>query len=229
MKQYFFALLLFCGFSPLFAQTGVYNRTDKDITETMELRSNGSFTYIYQTGFAKSLTEGTWKAEGKTIILRSNKQIVLKVEESLNSNSQRLKITLNAPSARKGPRNVEKVLFNEQIPCSKDEEFALDYLKKYNELMTTGSIAQKDSLKMSFAPRLYSSSEFTGKADSIFILFDKKKVAYKPLDPNSNEYNIKIILDDDSMYRYFNDEVWQWIDKKILAPPAGEVFKKGKK
>lgn len=229
MKTYFFALLLFCNFSYLCAQTGVYNRTDKDVTETMELRGNGSFTYTYHTGFAKSFTEGTWKAEGKTIVFRSNKQIVLKVEESLNNNSQSLKITLNAPSARKGPRNVEKVLFNEQIPCSKDEEFALNYLKKYNELMTTGSAAQKDSLKMSFAPRLYTSSEFSGKTDSIFILFDKKKVVYTPIEPSSNEYNIKIILDEDSMYRYFNDEVWQWIDKKILAPPTGEAFKKGKK
>ncbi len=229
MKKYFFALLLFLQFTHLYAQAGLYQRTDKDVTETMDLRNNGVFTYTYQTGFAKSTTEGTWKAEGKSIVLRSNKQIVLKVEEAYNSNSQRLKITLNAPSARKGPRNIEKVLFNEQIPCTKDEDFALDYLKQYNEIMTTGTMAQKDSLKMSFATRIYNSSEFAGKADSIFILFDKKKVAYQPLNPNSNEYNIKIILDDDSLYRYFNDETWQWIDKKILAPPIGDAFKKGKK
>ncbi len=229
MKKYFFALLLFSHFSCLYAQAGSYQRTDKDVTETIELRTNGSFIYTYQTGFAKSLTEGTWKAEAKTIILRSNKQIVLKVEESQNANLQGLKIMLNAPSARKGPRNVEKLLFNEQIPCSKDEDFALNYLKQYNEIMTIGTAAQKDSLKMSFAPRLYKSSEWAGRVDSIFILFDKKKLIYLPIAPTCNEFNIKIILDDDSMYRYFNEEVWQWIDKKILAPPTGELFKKGKK
>ena len=155
--------------------------------------------------------------------------MVLKVEETQNANSKSLKIKLNAPSARKGPRNVEKILFNQQIPCSRDENFALEYLKRYNEIMTVGSAAEKDSLKTSFAPRIYNSSEYAGITDSIFIFFDKKKIMYKPLEKTSNEFDIKIILDDDSMYRYFEDEVWQWIDKKILAPPTGDPFKKGKK
>jgi hypothetical protein len=231
MNQYFIGCFVFLqiGFSQLYAQSGIYNRIVKDETEQMELRNNGTFTYTYHTGFAKSFTEGTWRLEGKTVVFRSAKQVVLKVEETKNEKNKNLKIAIQAPSARKGPRNVEKVLFNNQIPCSKDETFALEYLKRYNEIMTIGSNAQKDSLKTSFAPRLYNSSEFENQVDSICIYFDKKKAVYKPLEPTSNEFIVKVILDEDSMYKYFEDEVWQWIDKKILAPPIGDGFKKGKK
>jgi hypothetical protein len=211
-----------------FAQTGTFIQTIQNGKEILEILPNKTFDYHYQTAWAKSHTHGYWKQDGDKLILHSEKQLKYTVSSSPAAGKEDLLVILTSSSNKKGAQKIEKVFFNKDSPCFKNNDKALEMLEQYNRIMNSGSHAQRDSLKNAYVPQYYTCPDFNQKLDKLVILFDKKILTVKPEDPSHNQVQVAIEADENPVTRYFNQEEWAW-DKKQLVSPRQEVFKKGKK
>ncbi len=223
---YLFAFLLLTKQAA--AQAGFYRAGSKDEGETLELRSNGTFTYHIFTPFSKSSSEGKWQTKGDKIILHGDKQVQFKVMERLNPDVADLQIIFEAPDVEQGARQIEKVLLNDKGKFYKNNDRALQYLEERSRLNASGTQFQRDSIRTAYVPQHYICSDYDGEAQKISVFFDKKVIHHLVQNPSANDFLLVFLLDPNGLTRYFDQEEWTWTKKELLSP-QNTVFKKGKK
>lgn len=229
LKYLTFACFLYLNINLVAAQAGFYRYTGKDFTETLELLENGQFIYSNLQPWAKGQSKGTWKVQSDILILHSDKQISYEIIEEEDKKAEALYLTITAKSVDNGPRKIEKIKVNNEANMSNDNANSLAYLEQYNRINTMGTRQQRDSLKNAFVPRHYVYDDYEGFIDSLNLSFDKQELSLQLKNPKSNRITIVFDLDTNPMYRYFNQQKWQFLGKKEILSPEGYHFKKAKK
>jgi hypothetical protein len=211
------------------AQAGYYKTEQKTGGESLELLEDNRFNYTFETAWSKSTTVGRWKIEGGKLILHSDKQLEFTVFEEKDPKDEGLCINIIANSADEGPKLIDRILFGEKKPFKKDNSRSLAYLEQYNRIASSGTPAQRDSLKRAYTPQYFSYNAYEGTADTVRLLFDRKEVVYILKDKTANLLIFDFKLDANSLFRYFKNEAWEFVGRKEIHSPEGKIFKKGKK
>lgn len=230
MKNFITVLTLFALTSPsIFAQAGYYKTEQKTGGESLELLADGRFTYTIATAWSKATTEGRWKTEANKLILHSDKQLEFTVSEQKDPKDEGFCLNIIANSADEGPKLIDKVLFGDKKPFKKDNSRSLAYLEQYNKIASSGTPAQRDSLKRAYTPQYFSYNAYEGIADTVRLLFDRKEIVYTLKDKTANLLIFDFKLDANPLFRYFKNEAWEFVGRKEIHSPQGAIFKKGKK
>jgi hypothetical protein len=167
---------------------GVYG-----IGSTIELKTDQTFEYNWQTGLIGGTTFGTWEKEGTRITLNSNLQPPkngtedFEIIETEKKESDSLLIKVIGPD-------------NESVP------FVDCVLKEDTSTLTGASTDFQGQTKL---PKL--------DADSLIISFTGYKTIRHRLDSSFSTYVFKM-EEGNEYYEYFTDETWTYKNGRLYDP-----------